>query len=81
MDHHLKSWYHTECGEVLNMLKSNPVNGLKETSVPGLQEKHGKNVLSRSKGESLLAMFLAQFNQPLVYILLAASAGVGLMQE
>lgn len=36
--------------------------------------KYGKNALSSKKGVSPIVLFLSQFNQPLVYILLAAAA-------
>jgi Ca2+-transporting ATPase len=46
-----------------------------------LQAEHGRNLLSKKKGENLLILFLNQFNQALVYILLVAALGVGLLQE
>ncbi|MBE9485467.1 MAG: cation-transporting P-type ATPase [Bacteroidetes bacterium] len=81
MEKHELQWHHIECGEVLNMLGSNPVNGLASNDIPAKQDDHGKNVLSKKKGENLFVLFLNQFNQALVYILLAAALGVGLMQE
>ena len=81
MEKHEFHWHHIECGEVLNMLRSNPVNGLAAKDIPGKQDDHGKNVLSKKKGENLFILFLNQFNQALVYILLAAALGVGLLQE
>ncbi|MCK4746490.1 MAG: hypothetical protein KAT15_05620, partial [Bacteroidales bacterium] len=81
MEKHEFHWHHIECGEVLNMLRSNPVNGLSAKDIPGKQDDHGKNVLSKKKGENLFILFLNQFNQALVYILLAAALGVGLLQE
>jgi len=63
------------------MLRSNPVNGLSAKDIPGRQDDYGKNVLSKKKGENLFILFLNQFNQALVYILLAAALGVGLLRE
>ena len=76
MGKHELQWHHIECGEVLNMLRSNPVNGLSAKDIPGRQDDYGKNVLSKKKGENLFILFLNQFNQALVYILLAAALGV-----
>lgn len=81
MGKHEINWHHIECGEVLNMLRSNPANGLFVKDIPRRQVEYGKNVLSKKKGENLFILFLNQFNQALVYILLAAALGVGLLQE
>ena len=44
-------------------------------------EKHGPNKLPEGKGDSLLMIFLHQFQNPLIYILFAASMIVFAMGE
>ena len=75
------AWHHLESGEVLSMLKSNPAKGLDSKHIPRLQEKYGRNQLSKKKGDSLILLVLSQFNQPLVYILIVAAIGIGLLHE
>jgi len=81
MGKHELQWHHIECGEVFNMLRSNPANGLVGDKIATLQAEHGMNILSKKKGDNLFLLFLNQFNQSLVYILLVAALGVGFMQH
>jgi len=48
---------------------------------PGNRMITGKTYCPKRKGENLFILFLNQFNQALVYILLAAALGVGLLHE
>jgi len=81
MEKKKKNWHHLETAEVIGMLGTNPAKGLDGNQVSELQLKYGKNTLSAKRGENSFILFMKQFNQPLVYILLAAALGVGLMQE
>ncbi|MEJ5376731.1 MAG: cation-transporting P-type ATPase [bacterium] len=55
--------------------------GLSLFEVKRRQQHFGPNVVSEKKGRGLLAKFLLQFHQPLVYILLVAVGVTGLLQE
>ncbi len=81
MDHNKINWHHFECGEIFSILGTNPSGGIRGSKLDELRKKYGYNSLSKKKSESLLLLFLNQFNQPLVYILLIAAIGVGLLQE
>jgi cation-transporting P-type ATPase F len=81
MDQQNILWHHFECEEVRNMLDTHPDKGLSPEEATRRLNQHGPNILTRKQGKSLFFVFLEQFNQPLVYILLIAAAGVGIMQE
>ncbi len=67
--------------EAINMLHTNEKSGLSQSEAENRQKKYGLNILTSKKGESSFKLFLKQFNQPLVYILLVAAIGVGLLNE
>ncbi|MFP4478920.1 MAG: calcium-translocating P-type ATPase, PMCA-type [Candidatus Izemoplasmatales bacterium] len=60
--------------ELLESLDVNPKKGLTSEEVSKRQERHGKNQLRESKKKSLLMMFLDQFKDFLVIILIIAAA-------
>ena len=64
-------WHTIQAEEVLKRLKTS-FNGLTEDEIITRQEKFGKNTLPLAKPLSFLKIFLHQFLNPLIYILLAA---------
>ncbi|QWB99892.1 calcium-translocating P-type ATPase, PMCA-type [Mycoplasmatota bacterium] len=60
--------------EVLESLEVNSKNGLTKEEVEKRQKEYGKNQLRESKKKSLLMMFLDQFKDFLVIILIIAAA-------
>ncbi|MDP3948260.1 MAG: HAD-IC family P-type ATPase [bacterium] len=75
-----QSWYTKKTSEVLEILHSNK-DGLSREEVEQRLAKYGLNKLPEAKLDSLLIIFLRQFQSPLIYILLAASLIVFLMHE
>ena len=70
---------HAETVEaVLEAIGVDPARGLRERDVAALRENYGPNEMPKEEGASLLEMFLEQFNDPLVKILLGA-AGISLI--
>lgn len=67
--------------EVLDLLESNKEKGLDIFEVEHRRERFGSNVLTQRRGQGPLVRFLLQFNQPLVYILLAAVFITAILQE
>ena len=59
--------------EVLKELDSNPITGLSQKQTELKREKFGLNQLTTKKPKTLIAMFFAQLNDILIYILLAAA--------
>jgi Ca2+-transporting ATPase len=76
-----KHWHHLPSKEVLELLGSNADNGLDIFEVKHRQQRFGANVLTVKKGKSPLIRFLAQFNNPLVYLLLVASLVTALVKD
>ena len=60
--------------EVVLLLEADPFEGLDPDQVPGRRELYGPNVLPRSRRGGLVRKISRQFNNPLIYVLLAAAA-------
>ena len=70
----MEPWYNRTTEEVLTGLKSSPA-GLQNSQVSLLQQQFGKNELKEAKRKSKLSIFLNQFKDVMIVILLIA-AGV-----
>lgn len=68
----MKQWYQMSKDEVLNSLGVT-TDGLSSDKAKELLEKNGKNVLQESKKKSVLQVFLSQFADLLVIILIIAA--------
>lgn len=77
----LRHWHHLPRNEIETLLDSNGTKGLDTFEVANRQAHFGANRLTLKKGKSPLILFLLQFNQPLVYILLAAALVTFMLQE
>jgi len=67
--------------EVLKELDSSPITGLSQNEANIRKEKFGLNQLEGKKPKTLFAMFFAQLNDILIYILLAAAVVSALLGE
>ncbi len=76
-----KSWHNLPAAEVLDLLQADLEQGLGAAEVNRRQQRFGHNVLTQKKGQHPLVLFLLQFNQPLVYILLGATVITAALQE
>jgi len=74
-------YYNQEISEVLREQQVDPEKGLTAQEVETRREKYGLNKLEEGKKKSIAALFLAQLNDPLIYILLLAAAISGFMNE
>ena len=77
----IKNAHITETKELEKILDTNYVKGLDQEEVIKRQEIYGKNKLPSKKREGMFMLFIRQFNQPLVYILLFATLITALMKE
>ena len=68
------SWHQLQAEEVVRLLDVDLKTGLLAEEVKRRQEKYGPNSVTPRKGASALKRFLLQFAQPLMYILVIASA-------
>ena len=76
-----KHWCHLPAREVLDLLETHPQKGLDVFEARRRQERFGLNVITPSRGKSPLVRFLLQFHNPLIYILLAASAITAVLKD
>ena len=76
-----RHWHHLPRDEIAMLLESDAARGLDIFEVAHRQGHFGPNRLTLKKGISPLLLFLLQFNQPLVYILLGAVAITFALQE
>jgi len=76
-----KHWHHLPIQEVEDLLDSNIEKGLDLFEVKHRQNRFGFNVLTPKKSKSPILRFLLQFNNPLVIILLAASAVTAVLKD
>ena len=76
-----RHWHHLPRDEIETLLESDAEKGLDTFEVAHRQKKFGPNRVTLTKGKSPLVLFLLQFNQPLVYILLGAAFVTFALQE
>jgi len=68
-----EDWHSLDIDKVCSSIESDLENGLSNESVEERRLAFGPNALTHKKGQGPVIRFLLQFNQPLVYILLAAT--------
>ncbi len=76
-----RSWHRLAQEEVLKRVEADPTRGLNQEQIALRQKLFGPNVLTPRKGKPAWLRFLLQFNQPLLYILLAAALVTLLLKE
>lgn len=69
-----KAWHSQEISSVLQELRVDAVQGLNEDEARRRLAEYGPNQLTKCRGKGPLRLFLSQFHQPLIYILLCAGA-------
>jgi Ca2+-transporting ATPase len=74
-------WYSLSIQSVLAEIKTDPAVGLPSSVVEDRRLEFGFNQLIPKKGIPICLRFLLQFQQPLIYILLAATAVTFLLKE
>lgn len=74
------TWHTKKTNDILGILHSNE-EGLSKEEAASRLEKYGPNKLPEAKVDSLLVIFLRQFQSPLIYILFIASLIVFAMHE
>jgi Ca2+-transporting ATPase len=76
-----KHWHHLPADEVIDLLDSDKVKGLDLFEVEHRRKHFGPNAITGKKGKGQILLFLLQFHQPLIYILLVAGTVTALLQE
>ncbi len=75
------NWHHLAAESVLNQFASDSKQGLSQTQVARYQQQYGLNQLARTPAKSRWRLLISQFNQPLIYILLASAIITACLQE
>ncbi len=76
-----RHWHYLQTTEVLDLLETDLTKGLDTFEIKRRQELFGPNILSQKKGKGPFTLFLLQFHQPLIYILVAATIITAFLQE
>lgn len=76
-----ETWFSLQEAQVLEKTGANLKTGLTSDEVAARQKKYGLNLIPKRKRKTPLELFLQQFNQPLVYILLIAALITALLNE
>lgn len=74
-------WYKKSKDEIVTELATNLERGLSKDEVLKKREQHGENALTEKKQKSIVTMFLSQFKDFMVIILLFAAAISGILGE
>ncbi|OGD67444.1 hypothetical protein A2442_02975 [Candidatus Campbellbacteria bacterium RIFOXYC2_FULL_35_25] len=74
-------WYLLNTEEIAEKLKTHLVEGLSNSEVLKLREKHGENSFGKKDGLGIWGKILTQFKSPLVFILLLAGILTLLLNE
>ena len=77
----IKHWHHLPREQIATLLDSDATKGLNTAEIERRKIRFGTNRLTLKKDKSPLFLFLLQFHQPLIYILLVASALTFFLQE
>ena len=72
-NHKAENWHNNSIETTFELLDSTQ-NGLSNKEANDRRSKYGKNRLPEPKSRSLFVRFLYQFNNVLIYVLIAASA-------
>ncbi len=75
------SWFANDAADVVRALGSDPVAGLTREDAAARLDRHGPNELTVVSGPGIIRRLASQFNQPLVFILLAAVVVTAALQE
>jgi len=75
------SWHSLPAEQVVEMLQTDPKQGLGLSEANNRLQKFGENTMSVKKEKSLVISFLLQFKQPLVLILIIAGSITSMLQQ
>ena len=76
-----KHWHHLDSTQISELLDTNQDQGLDRLEIEKRQKHFGPNAIPIRKEKGPILIFLSQFHQPLVYILLAAVVVTMLLNE
>lgn len=76
-----QKWHHLSAEELCRQMTTSPDHGLHSADTELRRQRFGANRLTGQAGTSQLMLFIGQFNQPLIYILLASAVTASFLRE
>ena len=77
----MTTWWHLGVEDISRRLETNGKTGLSPASAAEKLEKHGPNQLQEKKGRGPLAIFLDQFKELMIWVLIGAALVSGFLKE
>src|SRR4030042_3935688 len=77
----MEQWWRKDISEIARMLSSSPDNGLAADQVREKQSQYGLNQLKEQKGPSAFAIFIEQFYDFIIWVLIGAALVSGFLRE
>ena len=77
----MKNWWHLDIAETARVLKTDVTSGLPESQIKPRLAEYGPNKLREEKGRSALKIFLDQFEDFIIWVLIGAALVSGFLQE
>jgi Ca2+-transporting ATPase len=77
----MTNWWQLEIQEATKVLETDPAKGLSSNEAKTRLEKHGFNQLKEKKGHSALGIFLDQFRDFIIWVLIGAAGISGFLGE
>jgi Ca2+-transporting ATPase len=77
----MEKWWFVSASDVAKNLNTDIEKGLTSQDVKSLQEKYGPNQLEEKKGRSAFALFLDQFKDFMIWVLIGAAIVSGFLKE
>jgi magnesium-transporting ATPase (P-type) len=74
-------WHTTPFDDIATHFETDLANGLTDAGIEKSRGRHGRNELPKEKVKSPYLLFLEQFNNPIIYILLAAGVLTALLAD
>jgi P-type Ca2+ transporter type 2C len=77
----MKNWWHLDIQEAARVLKTDLVQGLAEAEIKARLSQYGPNQLCEQKAYHPLKLFLEQFKDFIIWVLIGAALVSGFLQE
>ncbi len=78
---HMTKWWHLNSETTARQLETDLHSGLAEQAVAGRREKYGPNQLREQKGRTPLRIFIEQFADFMIWVLIGAALVSGFLKE
>jgi Ca2+-transporting ATPase len=77
----MEQWWRKSIDEIVSTLHTEPDNGLGPEQIKQRQEQYGLNQLKEQKGTSAFTIFIEQFQDFIIWVLIGAALVSGFLQE